>query len=434
MKPYSHKPLFLLTLFTCLATNMLAQEPFPAQVTIFFPYGTHGQQSIHYTFNFSLNLLYGQIRKLNGLEISGLTGYIYSDVNGAQIAGIANVADDVRGMQAAGLVNSSSGYVKGMQLTGFLNDADGVNGVQIAGFANSLVRWRRARKGVNGVQIAGFGNISDGVRGIQFAGFINAAASGVGGVQLAGFSNIGEDMKGIQLAGFGNVAFSETGGVQLAGFVNVAEDMSGIQAGGFGNRATRMNGLQISGAYNRSQTLNGLQIGIISVNDTIGRGISLSLINIVKRGFYREWEFSFSDYANITAGYKMGMQRFYTIYTVGANFVEDHLWSAGIGFGNCTRIGNRFNFRPELIAYQYFPMNFRRVQFTSAAHLKFGFVYNLSKKLGLSLAPDVYVMKMTRKPNSEYYKITPIGALYTHEKNNKRTTLGVGFSLGFSIL
>ena len=340
------KSTFLLTLFCYLTNSALAQEitgsktdreeetkSFPAQVSIFYPYGTHGRQSTDYTYNFSLNLLYGKIGGLKGIEISGLVGLVKGDVHGVQIAGLVNGAGNMNGIQAGGIFNG----------------ADNVKGIQVGGAFNG------------------------------------------------------------------------------------ADDMKGIQVGGIFNGAYNVNGLQISGIYNRSNVLRGVQIGLVSVNDTIEKGISLSLVNIVKRGFYREWELSFSDYANVALSYKMGMQRFYTIYTVGASFTEDNLWSFGLGFGNRTSLGNRFDFRPELVSYSYYPMDFKNVQSTFATHLKFGFVYNISEKLGLSLVPSVYVMNSNQKSNAKYYNVSPIGALYTHENNNARTMIGVGASLGLSL-
>lgn len=351
---------------------------FPAQIGFFFPCGTHGRQSTDYKYNFSLNLVYGKIGGLNGVGINGLFGSVEGDVSGVQIAGVGNASDEVKG-------------------------------VQIAGFGN-------ASDGVKGVQIAGFGNASDEMRGIQIAGFGNAS----------------DEARGIQIAGFGNAA-DDVEGIQIAGFSNAADEIKGIQIAGIANGADKITGLQIGGIYNRTRTLRGLQIGLVCVTDTIEKGISLSLVNIVKRGFYKEWELSFSDYANISVSYKMGAQKFYTLYAIGANFIEDNLWNVGFGFGSCLPIGNKFDFRPELVQYNYFPQNFKNARFTPATHLKFGFVYNISEKTGLSLTPSVYVMNSDRAQDSEYYKVSPINALYTHEKNNKRTTIGVGVSLGLSL-
>jgi len=65
---------------------------------------------------------------------------------------------------------------------------------------------------------------------------------------------------------------------------------------------------------------------------------------------------------------------------------------AGFGFGNWTPVGNKLDFRPELVSYYYFPMNFKNMQNTSATYLKFGFVYNISENIGLSFTPSIYAI------------------------------------------
>jgi len=363
-------------------TEPNTERTFPAHVGIYYPIGTHGRQSTDYTYNFALNVAYGRIGGLNGIGISGGVGRVEGNVKGIQISGLVSGAYNLNGIQVGGLVNGA-GSVRGFQIGGgFVNGAENVRGMQIGG---------------------GFVNGAENVHGIQIGG---------------GFVNGAENVHGMQIGG---------------GFVNGAENVHGIQIGGIVNGAANMTGIQISGILNRSTTLRGIQIGLVSVNDTIKSGFSLSLVNIVRRGFYREWEASVSDYSNIAISYRMGMQRFYTIYTVGANFIEDNLWNIGIGFGNRTPIGSNMDFRPELVAYNYFPMNFKNIQNTFAAHLKFGFVYNISEKIGLSLAPNVYVMNSRRKHDTEHYKLSPVGSFYTNEKNNRRTTMGIGVSLGLSL-
>ena len=375
-------------------------KSFPAQFSIYFPsFGTQGRQSADYMYNFSLNLFYGKIGGLNGLEISGLVGVVERSVNGIQIAGLGSiVGDKMKGLQIASLASIVGDSMKGLQIAGLASIiGDNMKGSQITGLASI---------------------VGDKMKGLQIACLASIVGDKMKGLQIAGLASIvGDNMKGLQIAGLASV---------------VGDNMKGLQIAGIYNRGGDVTGLQI-GVCNRSKTLKGLQIGLISVNDSIEKGGSLSLVNIVKRGFYREWELSFSDYANVALNYRMGTQKLYTIYTVGANFIEDNLWIVGIGFGNRTSIGNRFDFRPELVSYNYYPTNFKNVQSTFATHLKFGFVYNVSEKFGLSLVPSVYVMNSNRKSGAEHYTVSPFDAFYTHEKNDNRTTIGVGVSLGLSL-
>jgi hypothetical protein len=292
--------------------------------------------------------------------------------------------------------------------------------------------------GVNGLEFSGlYGQVDGNVRGIQVAGLGNVVGNRMTGIQMSGFANVvGDNVRGIQVSGFTNVVGDEMKGIQMSGFANVVGDyVRGIQIGGFANVVGEgMNGVQIAGVFNRTKTLNGLQIGLISITDIIESGASLSLVNIVRRDAYKEWKVSFSDYANIALSYKMGTQKLYTIYTVGTNFIKDDLGIVGLGFGNRTSIiGSRFDFQPELVSYNYFPTNFKNIQNTFATHLKLGFVYNINEKYGLLLAPSVYVMNAKKHNDSDFYNISPIGAFYTNESGNRRTTIGAGVSLGLSI-
>jgi len=454
---------YSISMLCCLA-SVSAQETndlkkFPAQISIVYPVGTHGRQSVNHTYNLSLNLLTGKVGGVKGLEVSGLYGRVENNVLGIQIAGLGSVAGGkAKGLQASGLVNVVGDEMKGIQVSGITNVVgDGMKGVQVSGFANVIGDEMKGIQmtgfanvigdNMKGIQVSGFANVvGDEMKGIQTSGFANVIGDDMKGIQVSGFANVvGDNMRGIQVSGFANVVGDYMKGLQIAGICNAVESVNGIQIAGIYNRGLKkdgerqlvsvVNGVQIAGIYNRTHTLRGLQIGLVSVTDTIEKGFSLSLVNIVKRGFYREWELSFSDYANVALSYKMGMQNFYTIYTAGVNFIEDNLWIVGAGFGNRTPIGNRFDFQPELVFYNYYPTNFKNIQNTFATRLKFGFVYRLNERYGLSLAPSVYVMTAQKDsdPNSKFYKVSPVSALYTNKSGNRQTTIGVGISLGLNI-
>jgi len=428
----------LITVFCCLLSVSAQQtgelKKVPAQVSIVYPIGTNGRQSPHHLYNFSFNFLTGKIGGLRGMEISGLFGQVERNLLGLQVAGLGNVVGGgMNGMQVSGLANIIGNGATGLQISGLTNiTGNRMQGIQVTGLTNI------AGEGMNGMQVAGITNIvGSRMQGIQVASFANIVGDGMNGIQVTGFANIiGNGMNGIQVASLANIVGDEMNGMQVAGLANIAGDeMKGLQIAGLANVVgNEMKGIQV-GLYNRVHTSKGLQIGLVSVNDTVANGVSLSLIHIVKKGAYREWELSFSDYANVALSYKMGVQKFYTVYTAGVNFIEDNLWTFGIGFGNRTRIGNRFDFQPELVHYTYFPTNFKHIQNTSATQLKLGFVYCLNEKFGLSLAPGIYVLNAEKRSNydSKFYRISPLGALYTHKSGNLQTTVGVGISIGLSI-
>jgi len=398
----------LVLVFCCLvsvsAQNNDSLKKVPAQVSFVYPLGTQGKQSKNFLYNFSFNILTGKVGGVNGLEISGLYGKVENDILGFQVSGLGNaVGGKMNGMQVSGLANIIGDEAVGMQTAGIINIVgDGMSGMQTAGLVNI---------------------IGDKMIGMQTAGIINIVGDGMSGMQTAGLVNIvGDDAKGLQVGGLANIVGGEMKGLQVSGLANVAGE--------------EMKGVQIS-LYNRAHTSKGLQIGLVSVNDTIANGVSLSLINIVKKGAYKELELSFSDYANVALSFKMGTQKFYTIYTVGANFIEDNLFAFGIGFGNRTSIGKRFDFQPEFIYSSYFPTDFKNIQNANTTRLKLGFVYRLNENFGLSLAPSVYVLNADKGNNSdsEFYKTSSFGSLYTHNSNNSQTTIGVvSVGLNFRIM
>ena len=300
------------------------------------------------------------------------------------------------------------GAVKGVEFGGLFNQAErDVKGIQFGGLAN------RSQE-ITGVQFGGLGNAAKTVKGIQFGGLANISESNTG-IQFGGITNISDRVWGIQFGGIANIC-KEATGVQFAGITNISKEVSGTSFGG---------------VYNRTGTLRGFQFGVVNVIDTIESGVSMAIVNIVKKGFYNEWALSFADYQNVGLSYKMGTQKFYTIFTAGANFMKDNLWVFGIGFGNRTVLNRHFDFQPEIISYQYFPSNFKNIQNTSATYLKFGFVYKFNEKLGIVVAPSIYHFNSDLKDNGQAYRTSPLKELYSKVYNkNNYNSFGMGMSIG----
>ena len=367
---------------------------FPMQFSIVYPMTTQGSQTVNYRYNVSFNLFSGRVGAVKGVEIGTFFNQTERDVQGVQTGGLANRTNELTGVQVGGLGNA----------------ATTVNGIQLGGLANIC-------KDVTGVQFGGITNIADSTKGLQ----------------LGGIANISKETDGLQFGGITNLN-ERTKGMQFAGIVNVTEQSDGFQFAGITNISREVSGASFAGILNRTGTLRGFQFGIVNVIDTVESGVSMAIINIVKKGFYSEWALNVADYQNIGVSYKMGMQKCYTIFTAGANFMEDKLWAFGIGFGNRTALNNRFDFQPEIVSYQYFPTDFRNVQYTSATYLKFGFVYKLNDKIGITLAPSIYHINGDLKDSGQPYKISPVKEIHSWKsKNNIYNQTGVGISVGIVI-
>ena len=376
----------------------------PFQATIIYPMTTLGEQTVNYRCNFSLNLVYGRVGAIDGIEVGAIVNHVDNEVRGMQYAGIANFANDVTGIQAAGIGNI----------------ADDVFGAQFADFIN----------------------VSRTLTGAQFGGIINVTESATQAAQFGGIINMSKQFQGGQFAGIIN-ANENFEGLQIAGILNANETCQGAQYAGIGSINNEFTGFGASGIFNRTKTLNGVQIaGIINVIDTIESGVSIALLNIVKNG-YKEWTISAADYQNIGLSFKIGTQKLYTIFNLGATFMEDNLWIAGIGLGTRKSLGRRFDFQPEIMFYNYFPLNFKSVNDLTSRHLKLGFVYKLNERFGISVAPSIYYMNANLPQN---YKVSSIPPFVEFERTHKgsvknkwvdadwnyklRHTFGAGITVG----
>ena len=401
------------------------EEPLPVmpmQFSIAYPMTSMGDQTKDYRYHVSVNLFSGMVGAVTGIEYGCIVNHVERDMTGVQFAGIGNRTREMTGAQFGGIFNMTS-TVTGVQFGGITNMTKDVN---------------------NGIQYAGIANISGSVKGIQFAGIANLSENVDYGIQFGGIANLSQNVNGIQFAGIANTAKNVTG-IQFGGIANAAESVTGIQFGGIGNLSREVTGMQFAGIFNRTETLRGFQFaGIVNITDTIEKGASIALINIVKKGFYRAWELSFADYMNVGFSFKMGTQKFYTIFSAGATFIEDKLWVTGIGVGNRTALTSRIDFQPEIVGYQYYPVDFRNIRNTNSTHLKLGFVFKLNDRLGVVVTPSIYHIYANVNESEKYYKISPIPPVYEKYRAERHYEFGsgefiripshiVGFGAGISV-
>ena len=177
-----------------------------------YPLGIHGQQSKNHIYNFSLSLLVGKARGINGLQISGLYSQSPENFNGLQIAGMGG------------------------------NSAGNLKGVQIGGVTNYSVK----------------------MRGVQIAGFANAAPYSAAGVQISGFVNGVTNIKGVQIGGFGSAAQDMTG-IQIGGVSNLAQNMTGLQISAAYNRIDTLKGVSISVASFADTIAKGFSLSLVNI-------------------------------------------------------------------------------------------------------------------------------------------------------------------------
>jgi hypothetical protein len=203
--------------------------------------------------------------------------------------------------------------------------------------------------------------------------------------------------------------------------------MSGVQVTGIVNVAADVKGVQISGIVNKAKALNGFQIGLINVADSVSKGGGLGLLNFYKKGGYREWEISASDFQNIGISFKSGTNNLYTIFTAGYNFIETPLLMTGAGIGSVLSLKKNWFFKPEIVAYNYVTDDFNFERNTGSYHVKLGLMRRVNN-IGITLMPSVYYANTSSNAEGSLTKISPIEPLTQTSKGRWGVGIGVGLS------
>ena len=237
-------------------------------------------------------------------------------------------------------------FVNGISVNLLWGESAGLRGVEFGGIANIEHDF------MTGVQMAGVANlVHHDVKGLQFAHFANITGGAVLGGQFSGFMNISGDLTGAASAGFMNINH-QVKGFQGAGFMNIANGITGVQSSGFMNIADEVKGAQLSGFMNIAGEVKGTQLGFINIADSYDAGVPLGFINIIKKG-YHAFEVSGSEIWDFNFGYRMGVNRLYTQFMVGAQWDRhDSFWGFGFGLGTRFDITRYFSGSVDLMSYQ----------------------------------------------------------------------------------
>lgn len=303
-------------------------------VSLLPPISTNKLLSFHTRNTISLNIIGGNSKGLNGLEIGGVYNYDDGDVYGVQVAGVVNaVSEDVVGTQISGVMNAVKGNVKGVQIAGVINNNDSITA---------------------GIQISGVYQNTHILRGLQIGGLYNRAVKATGG----------------QISGLLNTVDSATTFLQIAGLYNHGANIKGIQ---------------ISGLVNTCDTLEGLQIGIFNRANYVKKGLSIGLINYVKTG-YHKLEFSYNDLGTTSIGYRSGWAPLHMHYFGGVNLEsKDHRFlQAGMGIASSFPLSKTIHFEADAnIRNTHDVDDFSSWDFNLHNQLMLGLSWQPFKKIGI---------------------------------------------------
>lgn len=302
-------------------------------ISLLPPVSTNKLLSFHTRNIISINVIGGNAKGLNGMELGGVYNYDDGNVAGLQVAGVVNaVSENVRGVQISGVFNGVKGRVSGLQAAGVLNLNDNLS---------------------TGIQIAGAYQQTHTLFGLQIAGLYNRAIK----------------VKGAQISGCINVADSATTNFQVAGLVNKAGNVQGIQ---------------ISGLVNRCDTLEGVQIGLFNSASYIKRGLAIGLFNKVPNG-YHKMETSLNELGTVSVGLRSGWAPLHLHYFVGFNGKDKEFQfvQGGLGIATSVPLHKNWNFEADLNSRSSHSVeDITHVKFNVYNQLMAGISWQPGKKIG----------------------------------------------------
>ena len=397
---------FLVTI-PILVTGQLAELPEEKplrtfQLSVFPGLGTDGTSAVHHQYKISLNLFGGLTGGIAGLEVAGFANLTRGTIRGAQAAGFCNLVwGDVEGFNAAGYMNIVHGYSQGFNAAGFLNVVSGrMEGFQAAGFANVVTG------SAEGFQGAGFANVATGgMDGFQGAGFANVVEGHMEGFQGAGFANVVTgNANGFRGAGFANVVGGDADGFQGAGFANIAGgDVQGPSIAGFANVARDVRGIQLSGFVNIARKVNGLQLGFLNIADTVS-GLPIGFLSLVRKGGYHQIEVSGSDALHTGASLRIGVARFYNIFSFGMRpFQTERIGGFGYGIGTSMALSHQTALEVEAHSTNLHEANqWLSNEGERLSELRLNFTAGRSSRLNLFAGPVLYHHRYFTKTGTEH--------------------------------
>ena len=256
----------------------------PVNLSFFYPISTN--QNPEVSTYFRLNLIFGDIGAVRGVDLTGIGGRIRRDMVGFQVSGIySQIEGELRGVSITGAANYVESNAAGIQYAGLVNFVRGdFTGFQMASLFNYVEGETR------GVQATAVFNLNDcDVKYFQYSSIANAVAGDMTGIQASvGLNYVNESMVGGQLA-----------------LCNFAKYMKGIQFG-LGNVAG---------------VAKGVQIGFINVTKQLD-GIPIGMFNFVEDGDV-DWITYGSNLAAVSTGVRSVYRRFYSFLAIGMGDVQD---------------------------------------------------------------------------------------------------------------
>ncbi|WNJ19062.1 LA_2272 family surface repeat-containing protein [Pontibacter sp. G13] len=279
--------------------------------------------------------------------------------------------------------------------------------------------------GTNGVRSMEYANnfsfnvlfgLNGGVNGVEIGSIFNYNAGDMNGVQIGGVSNINTmNGDGLMLSGVANVSGGSFNGAAIAGVGNyIHEDFNGFQLGVI--NITR-------------NTLKGVQLGIVNFQGD-NQGVPIGLINIAVGGLY-QFELTAGETIYGNLNFKMGVERFYSIYKVGISSYESNpVYSFGFGFGSYLVRTDDHHLSLDLSGSQIIYDNEWDNELNLLAKLDLNYEWAIMPSFGILVGPSFNYYLTEERVNGDLGTLNVPYTIFDNEWSDGKGEFWIGGNLG----
>ena len=276
--------------------------------------------------------------------------------------------------------------------------------------------------------------LNGGVNGAEIGSILNYNRGKVTGFQLSGVTNINTGFsEGFLLSGVSNVCGDSTSGLVLSGVLNYSKGNSkGFQLATINISASKFKGFQLA-VVNYAKKIEGVQFGVINILGDEEKGIPIGLFNIVKSGHF-EFELTGGEVLYTSLNYKMGVEKFYTIYKVSlSSYKSNPVYSYGLGFGGILPISEKQKLSIDITANRIIYNNNWENNLNLLNKVDVNYKYSVTRKISLLIGPSINIYVTEEKVDGEYRTLSIPYSIYTNEWSSGKLFLWFGLNAGLSL-
>lgn len=186
------------------------------------------------------------------------------------------------------------------------------------------------------------------------------------------------------------------------------------------------------GVFNYAKKLKGVQLGVFNYLNDSEAALPIGLFSIVKKGHY-EFELTGGDVIYSNLNYKMGVEKFYTIFKAGYSYYKNNpVYSYGIGFGSNISISEKHKLNVDLSGNSIVYNNKWDGELNLLNKADFNYKYNVSRNLSLLVGPSFNVYITKEKIGDGYGTLNIPYTIYKNEWTSGKIYMWIGFNAGLS--